>query len=137
MPVGIPSANPAYSIESVLQAQLQGLTEPGPPPNPTALPAPAPDAAPGPSSYNFLGSVSDSGAQPGQLPAAPSDASTQGAPATPGTLNAAIGVQGGATQGSTNSSGVSATDAAAVTLAALSRGNTDAGHLSSFISQSA
>jgi hypothetical protein len=68
MSVGIPSSNPAYSLDSILQSQVQGLTQPSPAPSGTAAP---PAAAPGLATYNNLGSPGGDGASAGQLPAAP------------------------------------------------------------------
>ena len=79
MSVGIPSSNPAYSLLSVLQAQLQGLTQPSPTPSVSPTPPAAGDTAPLPT-YNNLGSNGGS-ANAGQLPAA--------SPATPNAGNTA------------------------------------------------
>jgi hypothetical protein len=66
-------------------------------------------------------------------------ASTQGAPKAPGTFDQAISVRSGATQGSATSPGVTSDQqqqqAQQVSFNTLVSANTDAGHLSSFISQ--
>jgi hypothetical protein len=214
MSIGIPSSNPAYSLDSILKSQVRGLTEPSPAPSGTVA---SPATAPGLATYNNLGSTGSDGASAGQLPAAPpltqatsqppqgadlatsttasvltsggnvsvrvvagsaaqitftnsstgeksiigtvsaglntnlngtnvtagnlttNDvgvyASAQDAPTTPGTFNPAYSVKSGATQGSTTSNGVTNDEPQQVSFASLVRANTDAGHLSSFISQ--
>lgn len=181
MSVGIPSSNPAYSLESVLQSQLEVFTQP----NPQPVPAGASDSTAKPTYNKLPGSAADLATsttastltQGGSISLRPYKGSAaqlvftndttgeksvigtvsaglttnvngsnvtsgnvstndvgvyaahQNAPTPlPGTADASISVQSGATQGSS-------TDTQGVSQAILQGANDDAGHLSGLISQ--
>lgn len=118
MSVGIPGSNPAYSLQSVLQAQLQGLSQPNPPSSsgsPTAAADPATKAT-----YNNLPIITPPSAdQPSNdLPSNAGGASTLPAPppAQPPGLDAANAAAGTAADLATSTTASTLTAGGSVSL---------------------